>query len=79
MANLKPAINDITEAEVFGPVGYLATCLAHLRIGHEINLIEYGCIATAPTQTEVDLARHMAETLADVYATARPRPLGPTP
>jgi hypothetical protein len=63
----RPRINDLTEAEVFGPVGYIATCLAHIRTGHEINLIEYGCIAVAPTQAEVDHARHMVETLADGY------------
>lgn len=67
MPGLKPRINNLTEAEVFGVVGYLATCLAHIRTGHEINLIEYGCIAVAPTQAEVDQARHMTETLADDY------------
>ncbi|WP_405580711.1 hypothetical protein [Streptomyces sp. NBC_01092] len=61
--------NDLTEAEVFGPIGYLATCLAHIRTGHEINLIEYGCIAVAPLQVEVDNARHMV----DVLANLRPR------
>lgn len=65
-------INDLTEAEVFGSIGYLATCLAHIRIGHEINLIEYGCIATAPTQVEVDNARHMAHTLAKLRPRERP-------
>lgn len=57
------AINDLTDAEVFGHVGYIATCLAHIRTGHEINLIEYGCITTAPTQAEVDQARHMSAIL----------------
>jgi len=58
------ATNNLTEGEVFAPVGYLAVCLAHIRIGHPIDAIEYGCLAVAPTQTEVDQARRMAEVLA---------------
>lgn len=65
------ATNDITEAEVFGPVGYLSVCLAHIRGGRSIEDIEYGCIAVAPTQTEVDQARRMAEVIAEGYGCAR--------
>lgn len=57
------ATNDITEAEVFGPVGYLSVCLAHIRTGHPIEDVEYGCIAATPTQAEVDQARLMAAAL----------------
>lgn len=64
------AINDITEAEVFGLVGYLSVCLAHIRVGHSIEDVEYGCIAVAPTQAEVDQARRMAEVIAEGYGVA---------
>ena len=56
--------NNLTEDEVSAPVGYLAVCLAHIRIGHPLDAIEFGCIAVAPTQAEVDQARRMAEVLA---------------
>ena len=59
------AINDITAEEVAGPVGYLAKCLAHIRAGHDIDGLETGLVlAEAPTQLEVDHARHMAMILA---------------
>jgi hypothetical protein len=57
--------NDLTEAEVFGPVGYLALCLAHIRAGHPIDELRTGLVVyVAPTQADVDNARHMAEHLA---------------
>ncbi|MFE6194127.1 hypothetical protein [Streptomyces sp. NPDC057838] len=59
------AINDITAEEIAGPVGYLAKCLAHIRAGHDIDGLETGLVlAAAPTQAEVDHARHMARVLA---------------
>lgn len=66
----KSGTNNITETEVFGPVGYLSVCLAHIRAGHSIADVEYGCIAVAPTQTEVDQARRMAEVIAEGYGQA---------
>lgn len=67
MADLKSRVNDLTEAEVFGPVGYISVCLAHIRAGRSIEDVEYGCIAVAPTQAEVDQARRMAEVIAEGY------------
>lgn len=62
------AVNNITEAEVFGPVGYIATCLAHVRAGHPIEDLDTGLVLyVTPTQTEVDQARHMAEILAEFH------------
>ncbi|MFJ4623069.1 hypothetical protein [Streptomyces sp. NPDC088812] len=58
-------MNDLTEAEVFGPVGYIAKSLAHLRAGHPIEELDTGLVLyVAPTQDDVDNARHMAEILA---------------
>ncbi|MFJ3024080.1 hypothetical protein ACIPH4_24510 [Streptomyces tendae] len=57
-------LNDITEAEAAGSVGFLAKCLAHLRAGHDIDGLETGLVCTvAPTQLEVDHARRMADVL----------------
>ena len=54
-------LNDITETEVFGAVGYLALCLSHIRAGYPIAELDIPhVIHVAPTQTEVDAARHMA-------------------
>lgn len=62
------AINDITAEEIAGPVGYLAKCLAHIRIGHDIVGVETGLVCAAPpTQAEVDNARRMARALAEVW------------
>ncbi|MFI0139626.1 hypothetical protein [Streptomyces luteogriseus] len=59
------AINDITAEEVGGSVGYLAKCLAHIRAGYDIDGLETGLVLVeAPTQLEVDHARHMARILA---------------
>jgi hypothetical protein len=56
--------NDLTETEVFGPVGYIAACLAHIRAGHPIEELDTGLVVyLAPTQAEVDQARHMVEVL----------------
>lgn len=64
------AINNLTENEVFGPVGYLAACLAHIRTDHPIEELDTGLVVyAAPTQVEVDQARHMAAMLADFHAT----------
>lgn len=58
--------NDLTDDEVFQPVGYIAACLAHIRAGHPIDELDTGLVIhAAPTQTEVDHARHMAEILAN--------------
>ncbi|MFF4356902.1 hypothetical protein [Streptomyces sp. NPDC001604] len=55
------ATNDITEDEAFGPVGYLANALAHLRAGHPIAELDVPLVLyVAPTQADVDNARHMA-------------------
>ncbi|MYX15434.1 hypothetical protein GTY67_18925 [Streptomyces sp. SID8374] len=52
--------NDLTEAEAFSSVGYLARSLAHLRAGHPItDLDEPHVLYVAPTQVDVDNARHM--------------------
>ncbi|MEU3835571.1 hypothetical protein [Streptomyces microflavus] len=52
--------NDLTEAEVFGPVGYIARSLAHLRAGHPITELDTPHVHYAtPTQADVDNARHM--------------------
>ncbi|MER6601824.1 hypothetical protein [Streptomyces parvus] len=60
--------NDLTEAEVFGPVGYIARSLAHLRAGHPIaDLDEPHVLCVAPTQADVDNARHMAKHLKETY------------
>ncbi|WP_329220273.1 hypothetical protein [Streptomyces microflavus] len=57
--------NDLTEAEAFGAVGYIARCLAHIRAGHPIaELDEPHVLYVAPTQADVDNARHMARRLA---------------
>ena len=61
------ATNDLTEDEIFGPVGYVAVCLAHIRAGHDICGVETGLIcAAAPTQTEADHARRMIRNLAQI-------------
>lgn len=58
--------NNLTEAEIFGPVGYVALCLAHIRAGHPIAELDAPHVLyVAPTQSEVDQARHMARQLAD--------------
>ncbi|MEU2800230.1 hypothetical protein [Streptomyces sp. NPDC007117] len=60
--------NDLTEAEVFGAVGYLARSLAHLRAGHPIaDLDEPHVLYVAPTQADVNNARHMAKHLKEAY------------
>ncbi|MFD8739397.1 hypothetical protein ACFV06_31425 [Streptomyces sp. NPDC059618] len=60
--------NDLTEAEVFSHVGYIAACLAHLRAGHPIDELDTGLVIhVAPTQADVDNARHMVESLADAF------------
>lgn len=57
-------LNDLTETEVFGPVGYIALGLAHLRAGYPITELDIPhVIYVAPTQDEVDAARHMAARL----------------
>ncbi|ARI54573.1 hypothetical protein A6E92_22175 [Streptomyces sp. S8] len=62
--------NDLTEAEAFGPVGYIARSLAHLRAGHPIaELDEAHVLYAAPTQADVDNARHMAGRLSPQPAT----------
>ncbi|MFF3891800.1 hypothetical protein ACFYY3_01070 [Streptomyces sp. NPDC001812] len=59
------ATNDLTEAEIGGPIGYIALCLAHIRAGHPITELDIPhVIYVAPTQTEVDQARYMAQQLA---------------
>ncbi|MGW4139379.1 hypothetical protein ACWELV_21690 [Streptomyces mirabilis] len=59
------ATNDLAEAEVFGPVGYIALCLAHLRAGYPISELDDGPVMyVAPTQADVDNARRMADILA---------------
>lgn len=61
------AINNLTDAEIFGPVGYLAICLAHIRNGYDIDGVETGHVCAAPpTQAEVDHARRMAGHLIDL-------------
>jgi hypothetical protein len=58
------ATNDLTEAETFGPVGYIALCLAHIRAGHPIADLDIPHVmSAAPTQADVDHARHMARHL----------------
>ncbi|EGE43198.1 hypothetical protein GTY83_19190 [Streptomyces sp. SID4928] len=65
--------NDLTEAEVFGAVGYLARSLAHLGAGHSIaDLDEPHVLYVAPTQADVDSARHMAGRLNPQPATVPP-------
>ncbi|MET8134664.1 hypothetical protein ABZV24_22375 [Streptomyces sp. NPDC005251] len=58
------ATNDLTEAEDFGHVGYLAKSLAHLRAGYPIGELDVPLVLyVAPTQADVDNARHMARIL----------------
>ncbi|MGW6584433.1 hypothetical protein [Streptomyces globisporus] len=67
MTASQPA-NDFSEAEVFGPVGYIARSLAHLRAGHPIaDLDEPHVLYVAPTQADVDNARHMDKHLKETY------------
>ena len=75
MADNLPAVNNITEAEVFGPVGYLSICLAHIRAGHPIEDLDTGLVLyVTPTQTEVDQARRMAHVLAEFHPTGSESP-----
>lgn len=58
------ATNDLTEVEAFGPVGYLALCLAHVRAGYPIAELDTPHVLhVTPTQADVDNARHMAQHL----------------
>lgn len=58
------AINNLTDEEISGPVGYLAVCLAHIRTGTDIHGVETGLVCAAPpTQAEADIARHMISRL----------------
>jgi hypothetical protein len=58
-------LNDLTPPEIFSPVGYLALCLAHIRAGYPITELGTGLVMyVAPTQAEVDHARHVAHVLA---------------
>ncbi|MFJ5046400.1 hypothetical protein [Streptomyces sp. NPDC088719] len=60
MTTQQPA-NDLTEAEAFGPVGYIARSLAHIRAGHPITELDAPHVLyVAPTQADVNNARHMA-------------------
>ncbi|MFE1882669.1 hypothetical protein [Streptomyces diastatochromogenes] len=62
-------VNDLTDEEIAGPVGYLANCLAHIRLGHDIAGVETGLVwATAPTQAEVDNARRMVREVSQLLA-----------
>ncbi|MGW1808254.1 hypothetical protein [Streptomyces sp. NPDC002078] len=61
----RQAANDLTDEEIAGPVGYLATCLAHIRGGYPIEELDVPLVLyVAPTQTEVDQARRMVARLA---------------
>ncbi|MEV7054105.1 hypothetical protein AB0N95_01370 [Streptomyces microflavus] len=52
--------NDLTEAEALSRVGYLARSLAHLRAGCPITELDEPHVHyAAPTQANVDNARHM--------------------
>ncbi|MFH9293839.1 hypothetical protein [Streptomyces sp. NPDC017520] len=65
--------NDLTEAEVVGAVGYLARSLAHLRAGHPITELDAPHVMyVAPTQADVDNARHMTGRLNPQPATVPP-------
>jgi hypothetical protein len=66
------ATNDLTETEVSGPVGYVALCLAHIRAGRPIDELDTGLVMyVAPTQADVDHARHMTQVLANNWAGGR--------
>ncbi|MEU5112016.1 hypothetical protein AB0G64_10985 [Streptomyces longwoodensis] len=64
-AERRNTVDDISPEEMAGPVGYLAKCLAHIRIGQDIDSLEVGlaCAAT-PTQIEVKYARQIVDVLA---------------
>lgn len=67
------AVNNLTETELRGTVGYVAACLAHIRAGHPIEELSTGHVLyVAPTQAEVDHARHMADRLAASYRREQP-------
>ena len=56
--------NNLTDGEGFGPVGYIAMCLAHIRAGYPIDELHTGHVLyVAPSQADVDYARRMAEHL----------------
>lgn len=58
------AVNDLTEAELLSPVSYLALCLAHIRAGYPIAELDTPHVMyVAPTQADVDNARHMTNQL----------------
>ncbi|MEV6833604.1 hypothetical protein AB0N17_03575 [Streptomyces sp. NPDC051133] len=58
------AANDLTEAEVFGPVGYISRCLAHIRAGYPIDELDgLFVLYVTPTQADVEHARVMADAL----------------
>ncbi|MFJ5306116.1 hypothetical protein [Streptomyces sp. NPDC088350] len=58
--------NDLTDGEAAGPVGYIALCLTHTRASYPIDELDTGLVMyVAPTQADVDHARHMTQVLND--------------
>ncbi|MET9762063.1 hypothetical protein ABZ016_23905 [Streptomyces sp. NPDC006372] len=60
----RQAVNDLTDEERAGPVGYVAACLAVLRTGRSLEGASVVLAAVRPSRDDVAEARRITEGLA---------------